>query len=177
LVTISADIVINKYLLKLSPRFPEFRRGMLHNWNPVGPTSVGLASVLSLACFAGLAGPMMQPFSVLVAIGVALLVTPLMAILTRGRYYLRRRGDGIASPILDAEGNPSGERLRCHVTGYVFERPDMLASSEPGPDGEVQYVSSLALTLDTTGRHLLPPEPTEPAGRTRPRRSEKEGDP
>lgn len=161
LVTISADIVINKYLLKLSPRFPEFRRGMLHNWNPVGLTSVGLASVLSLACFAGLAGPAMRPFSVLVAIGVALVVTPLMAILTRGRYYLRRRSDGIPTPILDADGNPSGERLRCHVTGYVFERPDMLASSEPGPDGEVQYVSSLALTLDKTGRHLLPTEPEE----------------
>lgn len=161
LVTISADIAINKYLLKLSPRFPEFRRGMLHNWNPVGLTSVGLASVLSLCCFAGIFGPAMQPFSVLIAIGVALAVTPLMAVVTRGRYYLRRRSDGIPTPILDAEGNPSGERLRCHVTGYLFERPDMLVSAEPGPNGEVQYVSSLALTLDTSGQFVLPPEPDE----------------
>ena len=161
LVTISADIAINKYLLKLSPRFPEFRRGMLHNWNPVGLTSVALASLLSLACFAGLFGPTLQPFSVLIAIGVAIIVTPLMAIITRGKYYLRRRSDGIPTPILDEDGNPSGERLRCHVTGYMFERPDMLVSGEPGPNGEVQYVSSLALTLDKTGRYLLPPEPTE----------------
>ena len=159
LVTISADIAINKYLLKLSPRFPEFRRGMLHHWNPVGLTSVGLASLLSLACFAGLFGPAMQPFSVLIAIGVAVVVTPLMAILTRGRYYLRRRGDGIPTPILDRDGNPSGERLRCHVTGYMFERPDMLVSAERGPHGETQFISSLALTLDTSGRYLLPPEP------------------
>ena len=55
-----------------------------------------------------------------------------MALATRGRYYLRRQTDGIASPILDADGNPSGERLRCHVTGYTFERPDMLASAERG---------------------------------------------
>jgi hypothetical protein len=164
LVTISADIVINKHLLKLSPSFPEFRRGMLHNWNPVGLTSVGLASLLSLACFAGLFGTNLQPFSVLVAIGVALLVTPLMAIITRGRYYLRRRSDGILTPILDENGNPSGERLRCHVTGYMFERPDMLVSGEPGPNGEVQFVSSLALTLDNSGRYLLPPEPFEPPG-------------
>ena len=159
LVTISADIAINKYLLKLSPRFPEFRRGMLHNWNPVGLTSVGLSSLLSLACFAGAFGPAMQPFSVLIAIGVAVVVTPGMAIVTRGRYYLRRRGDGILAPMLDENGNPSGARLRCHVTGYMFERPDMMVSAERGPHGEVQYISSLALTLDTSGRYVLPPEP------------------
>lgn len=162
LVTISADIAINKYVLGLSPRFPEFRRGMLYDWNPVGLVSVGLASLLSLACFAGLFGVGVQPFSVLVAIGVAVVVTPLMAILTRGRFYLRRRSDGIATPILDDDGNPSGERLRCHVTGYIFERPDMLASAEPGPHGEVQFVSSLALTLDDSDRYVLPSEPVEP---------------
>ncbi len=56
LVTISADIVFNKYLLRLSPMRPEFRRGMLHNWNPVGLVSVSTASVLSLAAFFGLFG-------------------------------------------------------------------------------------------------------------------------
>jgi purine-cytosine permease-like protein len=165
LVTISTDIVINKYLLRLSPRFPEFRRGMLRDWNPVGMVSVALASLLSLACFSGLFGEGMQPFSVLISIGVAVVVTPLMAILTRGRFYLRRRSDGIATPILDADGNPSGERLRCHVTGYTFERPDMLASAEPGPHGAVQFVSSLALTLDDSDQYVLPPEPIE-AGRS-----------
>jgi purine-cytosine permease-like protein len=162
LVTISADIVINKYLLRLSPRFPEFRRGMLHNWNPVGPVSVGLASLLSLLCFAGAFGQALQPFSVLIAIGVAIVVTPLMAIVTRGRYYLRRASDGIPTPILDGDGNPSGERLRCHVTGYMFERPDMLASAESGPRGELQFVSSLALTLDDSDRYVLPAEPVKP---------------
>lgn len=162
LVTISADIVINKHLLRLSPRFPEFRRGMLHDWNPVGLVSVGLASLLSLLCFAGMFGPEMKPFSVLIAIAVAAIATPLMAILTRGRYYLRRASDGIPTPILDGEGNPSGERLRCHVTGYTFERPDMLASAEPGPRGEMQFVSSLALTLDESDRYVLPPEPAVP---------------
>ena len=163
LVTISVDIVVNKHVLRLSPRFPEFRRGMLHDWNPVGPVSVGLASVASLLCFAGVFGPGMQPLSVLVAIGVAAVVTPAMAVFTRGRYYLRRRSDGIPLPLLDEDGNPSGERLRCHVTGYVFERPDMLVSAESGPGGEVQYVSSLALTLDETDRYVLPPEPATAA--------------
>ncbi|WDF33236.1 hypothetical protein PTW37_15520 [Arthrobacter agilis] len=158
LVTIAADIVINKHILGLSPLFPEFRRGMLFDWNPVGLVSVGLASGLSLAAFGGLLGAAARPFSVLIAIGVALVVTPAMAIVTSGRYYRRRQTDGIASPLLDADGNPSGERLRCHVTGYTFERPDMLASAERGPHGETQYVSSLALTLDGSARYVLPPE-------------------
>ena len=125
LVTIAADIVINKHILRLSPIVPEFRRGMLRDWNPVGLVSVGLASLLSLAAFGGLFGEGLRPFSVLIAIGVAAITTPLMAVITRGRYYLRRQSDGIASPILDTDGNPSGERLRCHVTGYTFERPDL----------------------------------------------------
>ncbi|MET0296132.1 MAG: hypothetical protein ABW024_01925 [Microbacterium sp.] len=164
LVTIAADIAINKHLLRLSPKYPEFRRGMLRDWNPVGLVSVGLASLLSLAAFGGAFGEDVRPYSVLIAIGVALVTTPLMAIATRGRFYLRRRSDGIESPMLDADGNPSGERLRCHVTGYTFERPDMLASAERGPHGELQYVSSLALTLDASDRYVLPAEPA-PRGR------------
>jgi hypothetical protein len=133
---------------------------MLRDWNPVGLVSVGLASLLSLAAFGGLFGEVVRPFSVLIAIGVALITTPLMALITGGRFYLRRQTDGIASPILDADGNPSGERLRCHVTGYTFERPDMLASAERGTHGETQYVSSLALTLDDSDRYVLPAEPS-----------------
>ncbi|WP_243076617.1 cytosine permease [Microbacterium sp. SS28] len=165
LVTIAADIAINKHVLRISPRFPEFRRGMLHDWNPVGLVSVGLASLLSLAAFGGLFGESVRPFSVLIAIGVAVITTPLMALITRGRYYLRRETDGIASPMLDADGNPSGERLRCHVTGYTFERPDMLASAERGAHGETQYVSSLALTLDDSDRYVLPADQESPQRR------------
>ncbi|WP_458040326.1 MULTISPECIES: purine-cytosine permease family protein [Bacteria] len=169
LVTIAADIVINKHLLRISPRYPEFRRGMLHDWNPVGLVSVGLASLLSLSAFAGIFGADIRPYSVLIAIGVALITTPAMAIATRGRFYLRRQSDGIASPMVDADGNPSGERLRCHVTGYTFERPDMLVSAERGPHGETQYVSSLALTLDDSDRYVLPPEPPPARSRKAPR--------
>ena len=59
-------------------------------------------------------------------------------------------------PMFDEHGNPAADRLTCHVTGLEFERPDMLASAVPGPDGDRQYISSLALATDKTGRYVLP---------------------
>ena len=43
-VTVASDIVINKYLLKISPMRPEFRRGMLYAVNPVGFGSMLIAA-------------------------------------------------------------------------------------------------------------------------------------
>lgn len=81
-----------------------------------------------------------------------------MAVATQGRFYLRRTDDGIDLPMYDEDGNPSGETLTCHVTGMDFERPDMIASATPGPNGEKLYLSSLALATDRTGEHVLPKE-------------------
>lgn len=159
IVTVATDIVVNKHVLGLSPKVPEFRRGMLHNWNPVGLVSLGLSAGISIAMFFGAFGPGIAPFSPIFAVLIALVATPVTAIATRGRYYLRRTDDGIELPYTDADGNPSDELLTCHVTGLDFERPDMLRSNEPGPDGEVQYISSLALATDRTGRYVLPAQP------------------
>jgi purine-cytosine permease-like protein len=157
--TVAADIAINKYLLGLSPKIPEFRRGMLYNWNPVGITSVVLSGGISIAIFFGAFGSGIAPFSPLIAAAIAVVVTPIMAILTKGKWYLRRSDDGIGLPMFDADGNPVDDRLTCAITGESCERPDMIASALPGPDGETQYVSSLALTLDTSGKHVLPADP------------------
>ncbi|WIB01469.1 hypothetical protein QOL15_07220 [Curtobacterium sp. MCBA15_012] len=156
IVTVAVDIAVNKYLLGLSPKHPEFRRGMLYAWNPVGVVSLLLAAGVSIAVFFGAFGPGVAPFSAIFAVAIPIVVTPLTAVLTRGRFYLRRTDDGIDLPMLDADGNPSGELLRCHVTGLEFERPDMLLSAERAPDGSAQYISSLALATDKTGRYVLP---------------------
>ena len=55
-VTVAADIVINKGLLKISPTVPEFRRGMLYAINPVGFGSVILSAGLSILVFFGAFG-------------------------------------------------------------------------------------------------------------------------
>lgn len=149
-VTVATDIMVNKYLLKLSPKQPEFRRGMLHAVNPVGVTAFLASSVLSVAVYFGLFGSGLQPYSPIVAVVIAFVVTPLMAVVTRGRYYLRRTDDGIDEPLLDADGNPSATTYDCRVCGEAYERPDVLASALGG------IICSLCLSTDRTGAHVLP---------------------
>ncbi|MET3902334.1 hypothetical protein [Paenarthrobacter sp. 4246] len=155
-VTVASDIAINKYLLKISPKVPEFRRGMLYAVNPVGFVSMLVSAGVSIAVFFGAFGSGVQPFSPIFAVGLALILPPVLALVTKGRYYLRRDDDGIDLPMFDADGNPSDEKLLCHVTGLEFERPDMLRSAQDGPDGEPQYISSLALSTDKSGELVLP---------------------
>ncbi|MDI2036707.1 purine-cytosine permease family protein [Paenarthrobacter nitroguajacolicus] len=155
-VTVASDIAINKYLLKISPKVPEFRRGMLYAVNPVGFVSMLVSAGVSIAVFFGAFGSAVQPFSPIFAVGLALVLPPVLALATKGRYYLRRADDGIDLPMFDADGNPSDVKLLCHVTGLEFERPDMLRSGQDGPDGEPQFISSLALSTDKTGGLVLP---------------------
>ncbi|MCI9889912.1 hypothetical protein JT358_15870 [Micrococcales bacterium 31B] len=157
IVVVAVDIVVNKYILGLSPKVPEFRRGMLHAVNPVGVVSMSAAAVVSIAAYFGALGESIQPYSALVAVIIAAVITPLMAVATGGRYYLRRSNDGIDLPMFDEHGNPSAVKLRCHVSDMEFERPDMMLSSQYGPDGRPQYISSLCLATDRDGRYVLPP--------------------
>ena len=150
-VAVASDIVFNKYLLGLSPKTPEFRRGMLYAVNPVGFGSMSLAAGLSIVAFFGGLGPALRPYSPLVAIVVALVMPPILAIATKGRYYLRRGDDGIDLPMYDERGNPSGAHLTCHVCHHDFERPDMLACQT-----HTAHVCSLCLSTDKVADHVLP---------------------
>ncbi|MDO4910195.1 MAG: hypothetical protein Q3972_00440 [Corynebacterium sp.] len=154
--TVAADITINKWILKISPIYPEYRRGMIHNWNPVGITSLGLSAVISVAMYFGVFGESLAAFSSLFAAVIAVIVTPVVAIATQGRYYRRRNFDGIESPLFDANGNPDDQTYTCCVTGEEVERPDVVLSAKKGDNGEDLYISSLALTMDKAGEHVLP---------------------
>ena len=150
-VTVATDIGINKYLLKLSPLAPEFRRGMLYAVNPVGVVAFVAASALSIAMYFHGLGDTLQPYSPVAAAVIAFVLTPLMAIVTKGRYYLRRADDGIDEPMLDAEGNPSAVTYDCHVCHQPYERPDLAACATHDA-----VVCSLCLSTDKTGNHVLP---------------------
>jgi purine-cytosine permease-like protein len=153
-VTVATDIMVNKYLLKLSPHAPEFRRGMLHAVNPVGVVAFVAASGLSIAMYFHALGDALQPYSPVAAAVIAFVLTPLMAIATKGRYYLRRTDDGIDEPLLDTDGNPSAAAYRCHVCRQEFERPDVTACH-----AHDAVVCSLCLSTDRVGDHVLPATP------------------
>jgi purine-cytosine permease-like protein len=150
-VVVASDIVFNKYLLKISPKKPEFRRGMIYAVNPVGFGSMLVAAGVSIVAFFGGLGPALRPFSPLVAIVLALVLPPILALATRGKYYVRRADDGIELPMYDEHGNPSGEVLACHVCSQDFERPDVVACLTHSA-----HVCSLCLSTDKTGAHVLP---------------------
>ncbi|MGW0865974.1 purine-cytosine permease family protein [Streptomyces sp. NPDC002611] len=153
-VTVATDIGINKYVLKLSPHAPEFRRGMLYAVNPVGVVAFVAASGLSIAMYFHALGDTLQPYSPVAAAVIAFVLTPLMAVVTKGRYYLRRTDDGIPEPLLDEDGNPSAVTYECHVCRQQFERPDVAACRTHDA-----VVCSLCLSTDKVGDHVLPAAP------------------
>ena len=150
-VVVASDIAINKYLLKISPMQPEFRRGMLYAVNPVGFGSMAISAGLSVVCFFGGLGATLKPYSPLVAIALALVLPPILALATGGRYYLRRIDDGIDAPMYDEYGNPSGEVMECHVCHEQIERPDMARC-----ETHDAMVCSLCLSQDKVSDHVLP---------------------
>ncbi len=126
-VVVATDITFNKGLLKLAPAQPEYRRGMIYNVNPVGVVSFGGRRAVDLRLLRS-AGATLAPFSPLIALVVAFVMTPLMGLLTRGRYYIKQVDDGIAEPRYDAAGNASTTAYQCVSCEEEYERPDVMHS-------------------------------------------------
>ena len=110
-----ADLVINKPL-GLSPPGIEFKRAHLYDVNPVGLGSMLLAAAVSVLAYTGSFGPQAEAFAPFIALGTALLLSPLLAWLTRGRYYIARQPQTLAAP---------GQTLCCSVCENRFETEDM----------------------------------------------------
>ena len=142
-VVVATDIAINKYLLKLSPKLPEYRRGMLYDFNPVGMVAFGLSAILSIAAFFGLLGDTLAPYSPIIALVVGFVLTPIMAIITKGKYYLKSTDDGISEPRYDAEGAPVATLYHCVICNEHYERPDVMYSHKHNG-----VVCSLCKTLE-----------------------------
>lgn len=144
-VVVATDISINKYLLKLSPKRPEYRRGMLYNVNPVGMVSFLAAAILSIAAFFGLLGQFLSSYSPLIALSVGFVLTPIMGILTKGKYYIKKYDDGINEPRYTPDGTPVATVYRCSICRENYERPDVLYSEK-----HQGIICSLCTTLDKT---------------------------
>lgn len=84
-----ADLVVNKPL-GLSPPYIEFKRSHLYNINPVGFGSMLIASLVAMIAFAGAFGPIAKAFASFIALGLAFVLVPVIAVLTKGKYYIAR---------------------------------------------------------------------------------------
>jgi len=110
-----ADLVINKPM-GWSPKHIEFRRAYLYDINPVGLGAMLAASVLGVVAYAGAFGPVAQAFAPFLALGTSLVVSPLLAWQTQGRWYLARTDRPAWAP---------GEMVRCSVCENQYESDDM----------------------------------------------------
>jgi len=119
---VTADLVINKPL-GLSPSYIEFKRAHLYNFNPVGFGSMLVASAVSIVAYFDAFGAYAKAFSPLIALGIAMVLSPVLAYATKGKYYIARV-DELDEPLL-VDGLPSAAELTCSVCADAFERPDM----------------------------------------------------
>ena len=110
-----ADLTVNKPL-GLSPRSIEFKRAHLYDINPVGLGAMAFAAAVSLAAYAGVLGDLAEALSAFLAFGLAFATAPVIAYVTRGRYYLARK------PKAQWQSN---ELTQCCVCEHRFEPQDM----------------------------------------------------
>ncbi len=111
-----ADLVINKPL-GLSPPYIEFKRSHLHNINPVGFGAMVIASLVAMLAFTGLFGPVPRAFASFIALGLAFVLAPAIALGTKGRYYLARQ-----------DGYPHrryNQAIQCCICEQEYEPQDM----------------------------------------------------
>lgn len=150
MMAVVADLVINKPL-GLSPQGIEFKRAHLYDINPVGVGAMALASLLSVSAHLGLFGPLAQAFSAVIALGTAFVASPLLAWVTKGRYYIARQAEASET---DAQGNYKPYVLkRCVICERDYEGPDMAhCPAYQGP------ICSLCCTLDARCGDLCKPQ-------------------
>ena len=138
-----ADLVVNKPL-GLSPPGIEFRRAHLYDINPVGFVSLALGTALALAAFVGVFGRPAQACSMVIGFGVAFCCVPLMAWLTKGRFYIARQ---------QAPFKP-GSLVNCGICEKPYEAEDMAHCPAYGCN-----ICSLCCSLDARCEDICkPPE-------------------
>ncbi|MEK0084423.1 ATP-binding protein [Benzoatithermus flavus] len=114
---IVADLAVLKPLA-ISPAFVEFRRAHLPNVNPVGCGAMAVASTLSIVCFMGAFGPMLQAYSAPLSFLIAFLSAIGLGVATKGRYYLARAPSLPPLPV-------GTTTIRCELCAHSYEPSDM----------------------------------------------------
>lgn len=111
-----SDLVINKPL-GLSPSYIEFKRAYLYNFNPVGFGSMATASLISILAFLGIFGVYAQAYAPFIALGIAFILAPILAVITKGKYYIARPNIYQLSPQLTTS-------IACSICQQQYEPAD-----------------------------------------------------
>lgn len=130
-----ADLVINKPL-GISPSYIEFKRAYLYNFNPVGFGSMVIASAVSILAFIGVFGEYPQAFAPFIALSLSFVLSPLLAVITKGKYYIAREN-------IHRQQLQQFSAVECIVCGTEYEPDDMAYC--PVYDG---HICSLCCSLD-----------------------------
>ncbi|MEP9383601.1 hypothetical protein [Nocardioides sp. KR10-350] len=137
---IVADLCVNKPL-GLSPAIIEFKRAHLYNFNPVGFGSMLIGATVSIMAFYDWFGAYAQAFSPFIALALAFVLSPVLAYLTKGKYYIAREDEHPEPLMVDGLLNAATDE--CTVCDTTFERPDMAHC--PHHEGSI---CSLCCSLD-----------------------------
>ena len=131
-----ADLVINKPL-GLSPSYIEFKRAYLYNFNPVGFGSMVIASTISIISFVGFWGEYAQAYAPFLALGIAFVLSPIIAIATKGKYYIAREN------VYSSQKVDPQSLIACSICEQAYEPADTAYC--PVYDGAI---CSLCCSLD-----------------------------
>lgn len=136
LAAIVADLVINKPL-GLAPKEIEFKRAYLYDINPVGFGATLGASILSLMCYFGLFGDVLEALYTYVALVIPFIASPAIAFYTKGKYYLARQPDTFP------DDHVTNGVCDCSICEHNFEVEDMVYCPHYNAD-----ICSLCCSLD-----------------------------
>lgn len=141
--SLSADLLINKPL-GLSPNYVEFKRAHLYDINPVGTGSMLIATTLGLVSYLGVFGEEAKSLCHFISLATCFVCVPLIAWVTKGKYYLARQSPELIPMIEQAQQcNLRYVTLTCGICENAFETEDMSFCS-----AYMQPICSLCCSLD-----------------------------
>lgn len=90
-----SDALVVKRLMKIGPLYFEYRQHYLYAWNPVGIVSLVVSSLVgSIAAF-GYMGSFLQSVAAFFATLLAFILTIVIAVATKGKYYVKQEANDI----------------------------------------------------------------------------------
>ena len=89
------DAILIKRVLKIGPAYYEARQAYLYKWNPIGVGSLIIASSLGTIAALGFMGEFLQSTAAFFASLLAAIITLMIALYTKGRYYVKEEAHDI----------------------------------------------------------------------------------